>query len=182
LRRTCQPAETASGVSNNTDSWQQPPKAQPKQVGPIISLLAKELQAQWHEERNMHLGGDVIKPYSNRKVWWSCDQCPDSLPHVWEAIVYSRSLGAGCPYCSGQEVCQHNSLGQKGTTGCTTLGCQQEPSAISRPSDCLQPEESALEMQCLLKRVAGSSDVEGILPHWVPQVCEGKWQYESRRN
>ncbi len=61
----------------------------------------------------MHLGSVVIKPYSNHKVWWSCDQCPDSLPHVWEAIVYSRSLGAGCPYCSGNAICQHNTLARK---------------------------------------------------------------------
>ncbi|DBA68637.1 TPA: hypothetical protein ACH3X2_013574 [Trebouxia sp. C0005] len=36
--------EPASDVS--TDSWQQPPNAQSKQLGPIISMLAKELQAQ----------------------------------------------------------------------------------------------------------------------------------------
>ncbi len=76
-------------------------------------MLAKELQAQWQEERNMHLGNSVIRPHSNHKVWWSCDQCPDSLPHVWEAIVNNRTQGAGCPYCSGSKVCQHNTLARK---------------------------------------------------------------------
>ena len=113
LPRTCQSAETASDVSNKNDSWQQPPKAQPKEVGPIISMLAKELQAQWQEERNMHLGNSVIRPHSKRKVWWSCDQCPDSLPHVWKAIVASRSQGTGCPFCSGTKICQHNTLVRK---------------------------------------------------------------------
>jgi len=46
-------------------------------------------------------------------VWWSCDQCPDSLPHVWEATVNNRSQGTGCPYCSGEKVCQHNTLARK---------------------------------------------------------------------
>jgi len=76
-------------------------------------MLAKELQAQWQEERNMHLGNSVIRPHSKRKVWWSCDQCPDSLPHVWKAIVASRSQGTGCPFCSGTKICQHNTLVRK---------------------------------------------------------------------
>jgi len=62
--------------------------------GPDISLLADELQGQWHEQLNRHLGHVLIKPYSHRKVWWSCDQCPEGLPHVWEAHVHNRSQGA----------------------------------------------------------------------------------------
>ncbi len=81
--------------------------------GPEISLLAEELQGQWHEQLNRHLGHILIKPYSRRKVWWSCDQCPDGLPHVWEAIVKSRVYGTGCPFCSGNAVCQHNTLARK---------------------------------------------------------------------
>ena len=76
-------------------------------------MLAEELQGQWHGRLNRHLGNIVIKPYSHRKVWWSCDQCPDGFPHVWEAFVNSRMQGRGCPFCSGTEVCQHNTLARK---------------------------------------------------------------------
>ena len=76
-------------------------------------MLAKELQAQWHQEQNMHLGNRVIKPHSHHKVWWSCDQCPDSLPHIWEARVTNRSTGTGCPFCSGTSICQHNTLARQ---------------------------------------------------------------------
>ena len=76
-------------------------------------MLAKELQAQWHQERNMHLGNSVIRPYSHLKVWWSCDQCPDSLPHIWAATVNNRSSGTGCPFCSGTSTCQHNTLARQ---------------------------------------------------------------------
>jgi len=76
-------------------------------------MLAEEMQGQWHEKLDRHLGDIVIKPYSNRKVWWSCDQCPEGLPHVWETYVHSRSQGTGCPFCSGQAVCQHNTLATK---------------------------------------------------------------------
>ncbi len=81
--------------------------------GPDISLLADELQKQWHAKLNMHLGHILIKPYSNRKVCWSCDQCPDSFPHIWEANLLNRTHGTGCPFCSGRAFCQHNTLARK---------------------------------------------------------------------
>ena len=61
----------------------------------------------------MHLGNILIRPASPRKVWWSCDQCPDGLLHIWEATVKSRTSGRGCPFCSGNVVCQHNTLARK---------------------------------------------------------------------
>ncbi len=82
---------------------------QPEQIGPNTSMLAEEL----HVRRNMHHGNINIKPYSHRKVWWSCDQCPEGLPHVWEATVSHRTVGTGCPFCSGRAVCQHNTLATK---------------------------------------------------------------------
>jgi len=88
-------------------------KEQPEEVGPNTSLLAEELQAQWQGKLNRHLGHISIKPYSKRKVWWSCDQCPDGLPHIWEAAVYHRTYGSGCPFCSGNAICQHNTLARK---------------------------------------------------------------------
>ena len=102
-----------SDASNRKDSWQQPSNEQPKEVAPTISMLAKELQAQWHQERNMHLGNSVIRPHSHHKVWWSCDQCPDSLPHIWAATVDNRSSGTCCPFCSGASTCQHNTLARQ---------------------------------------------------------------------
>ncbi len=91
------------------------PQQQGQQLnkGPKTSLLADELQKQWHEKLNMHLGNIVIRPGSDRKVWWSCDQCPDSLPHIWEASVRHRTYGTGCPFCSGTAICQHNTLAKQ---------------------------------------------------------------------
>ena len=88
-------------------------KEQHEEIGPNTSLLAEELQGQWHVQRNMHHGNINIKPYINRKVWWVCDQCPEGLPHVWEARVDNRTHGTGCPFCSGTAVCQHNTLARK---------------------------------------------------------------------
>ena len=84
-----------------------------KQEGPDISLLDPTLQQQWDHAANAHLGKIVIKPYSNQKVWWTCDQCPDGHLHSWSAAVSGRSLGSGCPQCRGYKVCKHNSLATK---------------------------------------------------------------------
>ncbi len=91
------------------------PEQQSQQLDkvPDTSLLADELQKQWHDRLNMHLGDMLVRPGSNRKVWWLCDQCPDGLPHIWEATVNSRTQGRGCPFCSGNAICQHNTLARK---------------------------------------------------------------------
>ncbi len=99
-------------MATSADSMPQP-QSQQLDKGPNTSLLADELQKQWHDKLNMHLGNILIRPGSGRKVWCSCEQCPDGLPHVWEATVDKRTYGTGCPFCSGRTVCQHNTLARK---------------------------------------------------------------------
>ena len=127
---------------------------QPDEAGPDISLLAEELQGQWHEKRNSHLGHILIKPYSNRKVWWSCDQCPEGFPHVWEAYVHKRTQRTGCPFCSGQAVCQHNTLATKAPQVALFWDAKK-----NHP---LSPDE-----------VTVSSSMRA---HWKCNVCLHEWQ------
>ena len=103
----------AASGSNNITCNHQLQKEQIEEGRPKVRLLVDELQKQWHDRLNMHLGNILIRPGSNRKVWWSCDQCPDSLPHIWEATVARRTQGTGCPFCSGNAICQHNTLARK---------------------------------------------------------------------
>ncbi|DBA68626.1 TPA: hypothetical protein ACH3X2_013564 [Trebouxia sp. C0005] len=103
----------AYGTNGSTDRHPLQQDHQENGIRTDTSLLAKELQAQWHGKLNQHLVGVLIKPYSGRKAWWSCDRCPQGFPHVWEASVSTRSQGTGCPYCSGQKICQHNALATK---------------------------------------------------------------------
>ena len=89
-----------------------------EQEGPDISLLSPLLQSQWDHPNNAHLGNVVVKPQSNTKVWWTCNQCPDGHPHRWLADPHHRSgrkgrQGTGCPFCANQKICQHNSLPTK---------------------------------------------------------------------
>ena len=86
---------------------------QAQQGGPDLSKLDLTLQQQWDVTANAHLRSIAITPYSRKKVWWLCDQCPDGHVHSWLASVDSRSSGTGCPQCSGHKVCKHNSLATK---------------------------------------------------------------------
>lgn len=85
-------------------------KEHSQQVLPDISALHKTLQCQWDVTANAHLGNVVIAKLSRKKVWWQCHQCPDGHVHRWQAMVFSRSYGAGCPQCAGRKLCRHNSL------------------------------------------------------------------------
>ncbi|KAL3132803.1 hypothetical protein ABBQ38_006730 [Trebouxia sp. C0009 RCD-2024] len=84
-----------------------------QQGGPDISRLDAALQQQWDHAANAHLGNIDIKPQSNRKVWWRCDQCPEGHLHRWFTTVQKRTNGTGCPQCNGRAVCKHNSLATK---------------------------------------------------------------------
>lgn len=60
----------------------------------VNPLLASE----WFYEKNKSTPENVM-PNSNKKVWWKC-----SKGHVWKAVVASRNIGGGCPYCSGKRA------------------------------------------------------------------------------
>lgn len=57
------------------------------------------LLAQWDIERNLPLTPDDVTFGSHKRVWWTC---PNG--HSWQAMVYTRSEGAGCPYCTGRKA------------------------------------------------------------------------------
>lgn len=57
-----------------------------------------ELLGQW-DERNAPLTPKTVSYGSKKKLWWHCRK-----GHSWQAAVYNRSAGAGCPYCAGKAV------------------------------------------------------------------------------
>ncbi len=57
-----------------------------------------ELMKQWDYTKN------TIDPLhllvgSGKKAWWICE-----YGHSWQAEIYRRSAGAGCPFCAGQRA------------------------------------------------------------------------------
>ena len=61
----------------------------------INPALAKE----WNYEKNHGLLPSDVLSYSDKKVWWKCNE-----GHEWQATIASRSQGCGCPVCAGKSV------------------------------------------------------------------------------
>lgn len=58
-----------------------------------------ELAKEWNYSKNIDISPDMFMSMSNKKVWWKCSE-----GHEWEAVISSRSLGGGCPYCKNRRV------------------------------------------------------------------------------
>ena len=56
------------------------------------------LSEEWDYEKNIGLTPMDVLPNSNKKVWWKCHN-----GHEWQATIYNRSNGRGCPECAKQK-------------------------------------------------------------------------------
>lgn len=63
-----------------------------------LATTSPELAAEWNYEKNS-IKPPEIMGRSGKKVWWRCP-----LGHEYEAIVYDRVNGNGCPFCAGKRV------------------------------------------------------------------------------
>ena len=61
----------------------------------------QSLLDEWMPERNGEIHPFSISYGSEKKVWWKCKE-----GHEWTATVNSRTMGHGCPYCSGRMAVQ----------------------------------------------------------------------------
>jgi hypothetical protein len=91
-------AKTAKGIDCNmrraTESYN-------------LQVINPKLSEQWHPTKNGNLSPKDVPPGSRKKVWWRCEK-----GHSWQAIIYSRSNGRGCPYCAGRFATDDNNLGK----------------------------------------------------------------------
>lgn len=58
-----------------------------------------ELLNQWDNQRNINLSPMDVSYGSKVRVWWHCDK-----GHHWQAVVKSRTSGAGCPICANKKL------------------------------------------------------------------------------
>ena len=71
-----------------------------------LQTINPSLAKEWHYEKNGDLKPSDFTANSGKKVWWKC-----SKGHEWEAPIYNRNKGSGCPYCAGQRlIVGHNDL------------------------------------------------------------------------
>lgn len=57
-----------------------------------------DIVMEWNASRNK-IHPSEVSIFSHQKVWWKC-----SLGHEYESSVADKSIGNGCPYCSGKKV------------------------------------------------------------------------------
>ena len=57
------------------------------------------LVTEWDYERNDGKLPEHFTECSKKKVWWKCDK-----DHSWLSTIHNRTLGNGCPYCSGRNA------------------------------------------------------------------------------
>lgn len=62
-----------------------------------LQTVNPTLVKEWNFEKNGNLKPEHFTANSEKKVWWKC-----SKGHEWQAKIYHRNNGSGCPYCSGR--------------------------------------------------------------------------------
>lgn len=55
---------------------------------------------EWDYLKNNGLSPNEIVFGSSKNVWWKCNVCN----HEWQAVVYSRVQGKGCPRCAREKI------------------------------------------------------------------------------
>lgn len=64
-----------------------------------LDVTHPELAKEWHPEFNHDLTPTVVLSGSGRAIWWLC-----KLGHAYQARIYMRSKGGGCPFCAHKRV------------------------------------------------------------------------------
>jgi superfamily II DNA or RNA helicase len=65
-----------------------------------LSSRFPEVAAEWDFEENGGLTPDQVTAGSHKKVHWRCRKSG----HQWEAAIFNRAKGRGCPVCSNTKV------------------------------------------------------------------------------
>jgi DNA-directed RNA polymerase subunit RPC12/RpoP len=63
-----------------------------------LLTVAPHIAKEWDYARNT-VDITTITLKSNVRAWWLCEH-----GHSWDTFVYTRAVGAGCPYCAGQKA------------------------------------------------------------------------------
>ena len=62
-----------------------------------LQTVNPSLANEWNHAKNGELTPLDVLPKSNKKVWWKC-----AKGHEWQAVVYDRNNGKGCPICNSE--------------------------------------------------------------------------------
>lgn len=74
-------------------------------IGNCLATINPELASEWHPTKNGNVTPFDITAHSNKKAYWICKS-----GHSYLSTIANRSVGNGCPYCSGLFACESNCL------------------------------------------------------------------------
>ena len=69
-----------------------------------LAVKHPDLVAEWHPILNGTLTAEAVSARSDKQVWWSRRCVSGQVPHEWPARIADRSVGSGCPVCTGRRV------------------------------------------------------------------------------
>ena len=70
-----------------------------------LTVTHPQLLLEWNYSKNINIQPQQISKGIDQKVWWKCNH-----GHEWQAAVYGRVNGNGCPYCAGKKANKENCL------------------------------------------------------------------------
>lgn len=107
-----------------------------------LATVHPEIALEWNYDKNGNLKPNQVKHSANIKVWWKCSQ-----GHEWEAFVFNRSNGHGCPYCCNfSTLAGYNDLA---TTNPELLEeWNYERNSVLKPSDVLAGSNKKVWWKC----------------------------------
>ena len=123
-----------------------------------LQIKNPDLAAQWHPYKNERITPLMVTPSSSKRVWWLC-----SKGHEWQAPVYSRNNGNGCPECK------------------RAFGSQNQVKSIvtKRGSLASSLPEVAVEWHPIKNEILYPTDVtvsSGKKVWWLCHDCGHEWQ------
>lgn len=74
-----------------------------------LSNLRPDIAAEWHPEKNGSLTPADVTVSQRKRAWWIC-----AAGHEWDAMIYSRTQGGGCPSCGRNAASAKSSLPKAG--------------------------------------------------------------------
>ncbi|MBE2285012.1 MAG: zinc-ribbon domain-containing protein [Prosthecobacter sp.] len=74
----------------------------------LLRDTSPQLRSEWDSANNGDLSFDNVRSGAKQKAHWICAKNP---LHRWEAQIRDRSMGHGCPYCSGRLFLKEESFG-----------------------------------------------------------------------
>ncbi|MBQ3803178.1 MAG: zinc-ribbon domain-containing protein [Oscillospiraceae bacterium] len=65
-----------------------------------LPTVLPELMLEWDYEHNSEVEPTTVGRGSHESVYWKCKECS----YVWQAQIYNRANGKGCPCCANRVV------------------------------------------------------------------------------